>query len=110
MKINFEDNHRTSIYNYGMLEEKYPFMVHAEENAVSNMERRCVGPLKAYITHYPCFRCAKLLWQNGVNKWYIEKGAFVSSKNDNDTSVHQFLVKNGLEIYNIETNLDLKIN
>ena len=90
--------------------EKYPFMVHAEENAVSNMERRCVGPLKAYITHYPCFRCAKLLWQNGVNKWYIEKGAFVSSKNDNDTSVHQFLVKNGLEIYNIETNLDLKIN
>jgi len=83
---------------------KYPFMVHAEENAISNMEHKpLLGPIKAYITHYPCYRCAKLLWQNGVTKWYIEKGAFVQSKDDSDTEVHRFLVDNGLEIYNVET-------
>ncbi len=36
MKINFEDNHRTSIYNYGMVEEKYPFMVTTGYFSVSN--------------------------------------------------------------------------
>ena len=50
--------------------EKYPFMVHAEENAVSNM---IVKPdeAEAYITHKPCHKCAKLLWQNNIRTWYM---------------------------------------
>ena len=51
--------------------EKYPFMVHAEENAVSNIISKSYNSLKVYLTHFPCHRCAKLLWQKGIKKWYL---------------------------------------
>jgi len=49
---------------------KYPFMVHAEANAVSNLIVKQVDWYSAYITHLPCATCAKLLWQNGIREWY----------------------------------------
>lgn len=33
--------------------EKYPFMVHAEENAVSNIITKSCNNLKVYLTHFP---------------------------------------------------------
>lgn len=44
---------------------KYPWMLHAEENAVCNASAPLVGGT-AYITGSSCFRCMKLLWQAGV--------------------------------------------
>ena len=44
--------------------------VHAEQNAVSDAARRGV-PLSgctAYITHFPCVNCAKLLVAAGISK------------------------------------------
>tara|TARA_B100000287_G_C20464774_1_gene714801 strand:- start:428 stop:856 length:429 start_codon:yes stop_codon:yes gene_type:complete len=87
--------------------EKYPFMVHAEENAVSNIVGQSYGILKVYLTHFPCHRCSKLLWQNGVKKWYIEAGNLVNSTSDDDLKVYKLLRDNGLEITEIETNKSL---
>ncbi len=87
--------------------EKYPFMVHAEENAVSNIVGQSYGILKVYLTHFPCYRCSKLLWQNGVKKWYIEAGNLVNSTCDDDLKVYKLLRDNGLEITEIETNKSL---
>jgi len=87
--------------------EKYPFMVHAEENAVSNIISKSYNSLKVYLTHFPCHRCAKLLWQNGIKKWYIERGNQVNSTSDDDLKVYKLLEVNGLEIIEIETNKDL---
>ena len=83
--------------------EKYPFMVHAEENAVSNLVAISGDELKIYLTHYPCHRCAKLLWQNNVKKWFVEEKNLVVSYTSDDKKVYNLLIDNGLKIVEICT-------
>lgn len=49
---------------------KYPFMIHAEANAVYNAVRlgRTTMESTAYITGPPCINCLQMLYQCGVNK------------------------------------------
>ena len=44
--------------------------VHAEQNAICDAAARGVSirNSKAYITHYPCLTCAKLLCASGINE------------------------------------------
>lgn len=52
------------------LETKYPFVIHAERNAVLNYEginSRLRGS-KVFVTHFPCNECAKELAQVGVSE------------------------------------------
>ena len=86
---------------------KYPFMVHSEENAVANLTIATGDELKIYLTHYPCYRCAKLLWQFNVRKWFVEKENLVISACKEDRKVYNLLVENGLEILEIETDTNL---
>lgn len=55
--------------------------IHAEQNAVSDCAKRgvsCDGAT-AYITHYPCINCMKILCASGIKKiYYID-----DYKNDN---------------------------
>lgn len=53
--------------------EKYPWMKHAEHNALLNCARQGKSTLNsiAYITGKPCFRCMQDLLQAGINKIYI---------------------------------------
>ena len=46
--------------------------VHAEQNAISDAARRGVSVegTVAYITHYPCVHCAKILISSGIQKIY----------------------------------------
>jgi len=77
--------------------DKYPLMVHAEENAVSNM---IVKPdeAEAYITHRPCHRCAKLLWQNNIRTWYMPSEEKAHSHSRQDDMVYELLLINGLRV------------
>ena len=49
--------------------------IHAEQNAISDCAKRgvsCSGAT-AYITHYPCLNCMKILCASGIDKiCYIE--------------------------------------
>ena len=74
---------------------KYPYMVHAEENAISNMVIRPSSAV-AYVTHMPCSGCAKLLWQNNIRKWYVPEGRNVQSYTVEDRIIYNHLVDNGL--------------
>ena len=47
--------------------EKYPWMIHAETNAVLNCMTRPEGAV-AYITTHPCFDCLLLMWQAGIKE------------------------------------------
>jgi len=44
--------------------------VHAEQNAISDCARRGVdcSECTAYVTHYPCINCAKILISAGIKK------------------------------------------
>ncbi len=57
--------------------------VHAEQNAIADAARRGVttqGAI-AYITHFPCINCAKILLAAGIKKCYYHKDYY------NDTLV-----------------------
>ena len=66
--------------------------VHAEQNAVSDAARRGVSLSEsiAYITHYPCVSCVKILLASGIiriNYHYDYK---------NDPIVHEILKENNV--------------
>ena len=48
--------------------EKYPYMIHAEANAIYNCAREGKSTLgaTAYITAAPCTTCLQMLWQCGI--------------------------------------------
>ena len=78
--------------------DKYPFMVHAEQNAISNMIIRPKKKVIAYVTHMPCYRCAKLLWQNNIKTWKILAGQKAHGYSEEDKLIHDHLFENGLKI------------
>ena len=46
--------------------------VHAEQNAITDCAKRGVScnNAEAYITHYPCVNCMKMLCASGIKKIY----------------------------------------
>ena len=84
---------------------KYPFIVHAEENAICNMIIKPSFKKTAYITHVPCHRCAKLMWQNDVREWYLPVKKKAHSYSEDDEIVYNHLIENGLKINYIRPNL-----
>ena len=78
-------------------------MVHAEENAISNMVYKPgKDNLKAYITHHPCNSCIKLLWQNKIRKIIIPEGKKANAFGHDDRLVYDFLKQNGLQLVEIK--------
>lgn len=67
--------------------------VHAEQNAISDAARRGVSlsGSTAYITHFPCIVCAKLLVAAGVNeiKFHFDY--------NNNPMVYEIFKENGIE-------------
>ena len=55
--------------------EKYPYVIHAEMNAISNANRNGVDCNGAdiYLTLSPCADCIKLLIQHGIKNVYYLK-------------------------------------
>jgi len=47
--------------------EKYPWMIHAEVNAVLNCSTKPIGAT-AYVTGPPCHNCLLLMWQAGIRE------------------------------------------
>ncbi|MCE8159316.1 MAG: dCMP deaminase family protein [Candidatus Moeniiplasma glomeromycotorum] len=51
------------------LNSKYPYVVHAEANALIHARQNCTG-FALYTTLFPCNECAKLIIQAGIKKIY----------------------------------------
>lgn len=49
------------------LETKYPYIIHAEANAVIHARQNCEG-FSLYTTLFPCNECAKLIIQCGIKQ------------------------------------------
>jgi len=50
--------------------DKYPFIVHAEHNAILSCARRGMATLncKMYVTGHPCDMCLQYIWQAGIKE------------------------------------------
>ncbi|MBI9009298.1 MAG: dCMP deaminase family protein [Tenericutes bacterium] len=62
------------------LDTKYPYVVHAEANAILNASSD-LNNTKIYVTMFPCNECAKLIIQSG-----IKEVVFLSDKH-HDTDI-----------------------
>lgn len=66
----FEDKYFPWDRKGAFLDTKYPFVCHAELNAISNFrgnKKDLVGA-KLYVTLFPCNECTKLVVQNGIKE------------------------------------------
>ncbi len=68
--------------------------VHAEQNAVADAARRGIslGGATAYLTHFPCINCAKVLASAGIRKIVYHKDY------KNDSIVQEILAESGIAI------------
>lgn len=51
-----------------MLETKYPYVVHAELNAILNSRGTSLVGSKIYVALFPCNECAKAIIQSGIKE------------------------------------------
>lgn len=51
-----------------MLNTKYPFVVHAELNAILNAKGKDLSGCKIYVALFPCNECAKSIIQSGISE------------------------------------------
>lgn len=49
-------------------ETKYPYVVHAELNAILNARGRNVAGTRIYVALFPCNECAKAIIQSGIRE------------------------------------------
>ena len=49
-------------------ETKYPFVVHAELNAVLNARGQSLAGSRIYVALFPCHECAKAIIQSGITE------------------------------------------
>ena len=67
-------------------ETKYPFVVHAELNAILNANGRDLRGSRLYVALFPCNECAKAIIQSGVREGlylsdkYADSPATIASK------------------------------
>jgi dCMP deaminase len=71
--------------------DKYPFMVHAEINAIA-ASRQDLRSSTLYCTHSPCRECAKAIITAGVKRVTYRK----AYKNDDHLFVENFLTSCGV--------------
>lgn len=50
------------------LETKYPYVVHAELNAVLNAIKADLSDCSIYVALFPCNECAKVIIQSGIKE------------------------------------------
>ncbi len=85
------------------LNTKYPYVVHAEPNAILN----CTSSLKGstlYVTLFPCNECAKLIIQSGIKHViyacdkYKDQDSFLASRKMFDAAGVTYSSMNPVEI------------
>ena len=60
---------------------KYPYIVHAEANAILNTKNfNLLNDAIIYVTLYPCNECAKLIIQSGIKKVVYLEDKYPNSK------------------------------
>ncbi|TNF06535.1 MAG: dCMP deaminase family protein [Bacillota bacterium] len=61
------------------IDTKYPYVVHAEANAILNATQNLKGST-IYVTLFPCNECAKLIIQSGIKEIVFESDKYKDSE------------------------------
>lgn len=87
---------------------KYPYVVHAELNAILNARGRSLTGARIYVALFPCNECAKAIIQSGITEViylsdkYAATPATLASK--------RMLRAAGVQLRRLETDVKLEID
>ena len=83
---------------------KYPYVVHAELNAVLNASGRDLRGSKLYVALFPCNECAKAIIQSGVKEVYYLSDKYADSMAT--LASKRMLMSAGVKFTQLKTNLE----
>ncbi len=78
-----------------MLNTKYPYVVHAELNAILNAPRSLKNT-SIYVSLFPCHECAKAIIQSGIKKVIYESDKYADT--DSVLASKRMLNEAGVEL------------
>lgn len=90
----------------GFLETKYPFVVHAEPNAILNATTSLENAT-IYVTLFPCHECAKLIIQSGIKEIVYLDDKYDGT--DSDKASKMMLKSAGVAWRKISVNIDIRV-
>lgn len=96
--------------NKEYLDTKYPYVVHAEPNAILNANSSVKGST-LYVTLFPCNECAKLVIQSGIKEIvymsdkYHDSPSSVASRRMFDSAGIKYTKFKSIEVLLNETNI-----
>lgn len=88
-------------------ETKYPFVVHAELNAILNSTRDLHG-CTIYVSLFPCNECAKAIIQSGIARIVYECDKYADQ--DNVIASKKMLNAAGVELVQLPYSIKLSIS
>ncbi|KDP30914.1 hypothetical protein JCGZ_11290 [Jatropha curcas] len=88
------------------LETKYPYVCHAEVNAILNRNHASAAGQKLYVTMFPCNECAKIIIQSGVSEviYFVEKNS--SNSDTAYIASHKLLSMAGVKVRKHQPQMD----
>ena len=83
---------------------KYPYVVHAELNAILNANGRDLRGSRIYVALFPCNECAKAIIQSGVKEVYYLSDKYADSMAT--LASKRMLMSAGVKFTQLKTKLD----
>ncbi len=88
------------------LDTKYPYVVHAELNAILNSKRSVKG-CTIYVSLFPCNECAKAIIQSGIKKIVYECDKY--SHTDAVIASKKMLISSNIQLLKLDTTIKLSV-
>ena len=88
------------------LDTKYPYVVHAELNAILNSQRSVKG-CTIYVSLFPCNECAKAIIQSGIKKIVYECDKY--SHTDAVIASKKMLISSNIQLLKLDTTIKLSV-
>ena len=90
-----------------LLDTKYPYVVHAELNAILNAGRS-LKDCTLYVSLFPCNECAKAIIQSGIKKIIYEDDKYADSETTRASK--RMLQSANVELMQLDYRIDLALN
>lgn len=85
---------------------KYPYVVHAELNAILNSNQSCKN-CTIYVSLFPCNECAKAIIQSGISKIVYESDKYAHT--DGTIASKKMLIAAGVELMQLDHEIELTV-
>lgn len=89
------------------LDTKYPYVVHAELNAILNSTVKLDG-CSIYVSLFPCNECAKAIIQSGISEVVYEDDKYACT--DNVKASKKMLLAAGVSLRQLEQKMNVDVS